>query len=134
MHKHVNLVDLVNLKSFLTSFSYLLVLSNVGFDTAENELSKVCRYQTIPPPLGHKFRSDNPYCGISRTKPDSSPSGSGEGTSTLMDLRIGEDFLKCEQRIVASLHGELCKYLSKCFLESILNWDLRHRWRFFTLG
>ena len=50
MQKHVNLVDLVNLKSFLTSFSYLLVLANVGFDTAENELSKVCRYQTIPPP------------------------------------------------------------------------------------
>ena len=38
MQKFANLVDLV--KSFPTSIYYLL--ANFGFDTAENELSKVC--------------------------------------------------------------------------------------------
>ena len=41
---HVNIADLV--KSFLTSVYYLF--AKFGFDTAENEPCKVCRYQHTP--------------------------------------------------------------------------------------
>ena len=52
MQKHVIFVDLAN--SFLKSIYYLLFsyqLAKFGFDTAENEPSKVCWYQhpTTPP-------------------------------------------------------------------------------------
>ena len=51
MQKHVNLVDLV--KSFPTLFQRVFTVyyfvAKSGVDTAENEPSKVCRYQHPPP-------------------------------------------------------------------------------------
>ena len=49
MQKHVKIVDLF--KSFPTSIYYSL--AKFGFDTAENELSKVCRSKMsrYPPPV-----------------------------------------------------------------------------------